>query len=59
MSQVLSHTDVGCIQKRYDKKAKDDKKAAEKSLKESRRKAREVVRVGPLYSEELSPQEMV
>jgi len=44
--------------KRYEKKTKDEKKAAQKSIKESRRKARETVEVGPLYSEELSPQEI-
>jgi len=44
--------------KRYDKKTKNDKKAAQKSVTESRRKARETVEVGPLYSEELSSQEI-
>lgn len=42
------------VQKRYDEKAKGLKKAAEVLKKESRRKARETVRVGPLYSEDIS-----
>jgi len=44
--------------KRYEKKAKDEQKALQKTIKEAHRKAREIVRVGPLYSEELFPQEM-
>lgn len=44
------------MQKRYEKKAKGDRKAAAKSLKESRRKARETVQVGPLDREDLFPQ---
>jgi predicted DNA-binding protein (UPF0278 family) len=43
------------LQKRYDKKAKDDLKAVQKMMKEFRQKARETVKVGPLHSEELSP----
>jgi hypothetical protein len=46
------------MQKRYDKKAKDEKKASQILTKELRRKARETVHVGPLYSEDRSPQEM-
>lgn len=39
------------IQKRYDNKAKDERKAAKALKKESHRRAREIVQVGPLYKE--------
>ncbi|KIM85139.1 hypothetical protein PILCRDRAFT_817121 [Piloderma croceum F 1598] len=41
--------------KRYDKKTKAEQQAAHKSMKESRRKARETVQVGLLHGGELSP----
>lgn len=45
------------MQKRFDDQAKLDRKVTEKALKESLRRARETVQVGPLYNENLIPQE--